>query len=293
MKRTLIVLSLVLVFCLAGLGTAFADEGTYHGDNKATIIENGAAVEYNTVSLDGVSCSDNTKIQTKESITAPKGVVEYVVDKWQKDIDKNPTEYAKLQNGVLSISDSSSETETFSNIYKVKKTYESEKIVTMEERDGLSWTVTKWTTYVDEFTFRMADTSLEEGQANLLLFLVSSSEFKNEELAQANTLNHPENEVSDIPLIEPNEDPITSEDEIVGNVANPESSSEIEVFDTPHVTVNSKTGSASSALIGDVVVSAATMKKSGLPIIPALLIILLTGLSAIGIRRINKLNKTQ
>jgi len=210
MKRTLIVLSLVLVFCLAGLGTAFADNGTYHGEtNKASIEENGALVEYNTVSLDdGVSYSN--KIQTKECITTPKGVVEYVIDNWQKDIDKNPAEYAELQNGVLSISGSSSESETHSDFYKVNKTYESDKIVTMEERDGLSWTVTKWTTYVDEFTFRMAEVSQGEGQTDLLLFLISSSENYKEELAP---IFHPENEAKDIQLIEPQEDPINTEDD--------------------------------------------------------------------------------
>lgn len=285
MKRTLIVLSLVLVFCLAGLGTAFADDGTYHGDNSATISENGASVGYNTVYVThDVTYSNNKNIQTK-SIVVPEDVVEFVINKWHKDIDKNPTDYEELQVGVLNIIDDSSLlNKDYSDFYKVNKTYESEKLVTIEERDGLLWIVTKWTTHVDEFTFRMAGDSEGEGQSDLLLFLVNSYDLENEERAESNTLIHPIEEVKDIPLIEPREDPITSDEEAPSAIS-PEAAPELEFFDQPHVEARNSNYGSGSVLVGDVVVTAATMKKSGLPILPVLLVLLLTGMSAIGIRR--------
>jgi len=279
MKKTLLVLSAVLIFCLAGLGTSFAHDSTFCGDsNKTTIKENGVNVEYNTVQLNDKRVSSN-KIQLKDSVSTRKGVIDYVVENWHTDLDKDSTEYSNFANELLSLSqDNSREIEDYPDNYKVSKTLQSEKVVTIEERDGLIWTVTQTTTSVDEFTFKMADFGDEEGQGDFLLFFMSRSYINTEERVPV--------------AIVPNNGTIHTQPSSQENVA---IYGENLTAATPKASAVSKEffkTSRSVAVNGEeVAVIAATMKKGGVDIIPALIILLIL-FSKIGIG-IGILNKTQ
>lgn len=312
----LVVLSLILVFCLAGLGTAFAeDNGTYHGNNKATISEKGVNVEYNTVCVDkSRSIGSNEAVKTKDQITTREGVVDYVVDKWQRNISKDSSQYTKFQEGVWNISeDTNRDTVSYPDFYKVNKTYESDKIVTIEERDGLNWTVTKWTSYLDEFTFRMTGDGWNVGRQDLLLFIVTSFDYQHETAVQIPPIVPPIEEEVIPPIVTPEEDTNTTSDDDTPVIVNPESPAEEPATETttntgkntvvtpaaPASGLTPQPGPQSSEPEGlqpqvpvtettTNVVFAATMKKTGLPIIPALLI-LIASFAGIGIRKKIKL----
>lgn len=302
---------LLLVVLLASSGAASADDGIYQGNDISTINENGNTVSYNTLCVDhDRPVSANEKISTKPVIVTRDGVIDNVVNKWYRNISKNATEWDALQEETWKMSENTSRPYVeVPDFYKVNKTYDSNKVITIEEKDGYNWTVTRWTSYIDEFTFRMTGDGWGIGQQDLLLFIVNSFDFENANFVQIPAIVPPKETPITPPIVTPEELQNTTTDDTPNppKVVNPESpvdddNGTVDDIDNP---INPQNGTNNTNNPNGVPPSApgpggdntaspdgtldtanahagTAMKKTGLPVLPALLV-LIASLSGIGL----------
>ncbi len=181
--KKIIIGAVLLFIMLSCSGIVFADNGTVKlvndetPESSVTVTEHGKDVSYKSFCVDkNQPLENNEKVNTKNKIKTPKGVVKYIVNNWKENLSSE--QLNTFQNNIWDIcSNSNQDIDEYDDKYTVKNVLSQSNFVswtptTKTYDDGRIVKVYKetWSETISMFVFRMTGDEIGSGRQDLILF---------------------------------------------------------------------------------------------------------------------------
>ncbi|KZX11123.1 hypothetical protein [Methanobrevibacter filiformis] len=265
MNNKLLILLIISAVALLTVPTAtFADNGTYTG-SKVVLTENGERVTYDEVCVEHNNLIyAGQSVKTMNDIQVKNGTIEYIVENWGKIGN------SALQNGVWNLSEGNNPVVHYPDFYKVNSSARVVNTTTQIMVDGVLRNGTLTTSYLTEFTFRMVGDGYlpSRNSSTYQDLLIFKTESLNTSFFTPDEITAPEEE--ELPEVPVNETPVEPPKEEKA----PEVTIDETPDETPEVSITPEQPDEVEEPVKDVPKVKAAMKKTGMPLIMIIIVLL-------------------